>query len=359
MAQPARPGRAGRLLTAAVILLLVAAIIIAARKRRQATFSASRPMLGTIVSVTVGVHDRNTASAHLAAAFDRVAELEKALSAQDEKAELARINRSAGGEPVKVSEDLFRAVAAGVGWHNRSRGCFDIAAGPLIRLWQSCGRENRLPAAEELARARSLCGANRVTLEKTGRRVRIPVSGMSLHLGGLGKGYCADAVAALLRARGVASALICMSGDIYALGKRPDGASWRVGVQDPRRPDDPSALITVLRLHDEAVSTSGNYQRYVTIGGKKYSHIVDPRTGRTAQDVPGVTVIGPDTLTTDILGTALSVMGTKDGLQFVESYPGIEALFINFADRDIAILTRSSGFLAYEVKDKRAPDYRR
>ncbi|GAG06644.1 unnamed protein product, partial [marine sediment metagenome] len=186
-----------------------------------------------------------------------------------------------------------------------------------------------------------------------------PVRGMRPHLGGLGKGYCADAVAALLRARGVTSALICMSGDIYALGNRPDGTAWRVGVQDPRRPDDPSALIAVLQLHDEALSTSGNYQRYILIGGRKYSHIVDPRTGRTAEDVPSVTVIGPDTLTTDVLGTTLSVMGTKDGLQFVESYPGIEALFINFDDRDVAILTRSSGFSAYEVKDKGAPDYRR
>ncbi|GAG04509.1 unnamed protein product, partial [marine sediment metagenome] len=127
MVQAARSGRAGRFLTAAAVLLLVAAVVIAARNRRQATFSVSRPMLGTIVSVTVGARDRNTASKHLTAAFDRVTELEKALSAQNEKAELARLNRAAGGEPVKVSEDLFRAIAAGAGWHKRSHGCFDIA----------------------------------------------------------------------------------------------------------------------------------------------------------------------------------------------------------------------------------------
>jgi len=359
MTQPARHGRAGRFLPPAALLLLITALVIAARSRRQAAFSATRPMLGTIVSVTVGAHDRDTASAHLKAAFDRVAELEKALSAQDEQAELARLNRAAGGEPVTVSEDLYRAIAAGVAWHKRSRGCFDIAVGPLIRLWKSRGRENRLPTEEEIARARSLCGANRVALDKTKRSVRIPLKGMQLHLGGLGKGYCADTVAALLKSRGVTSALLVMSGDIYALGKRPDGAPWRIGIQDPRRPDDPSALITMVQLHDAAVSTSGNYRRYVMIGDRKYSHIVDPRTGLTAESVPSVTVIGPDALTTDILGTALSVMGTKEGLQFVESYPGVEALFINFDARDKPVFTRSSGFAAYEVKEKRAPDYRR
>lgn len=354
MFQPATPRRRALWRTAAALLAAgaVTAGVIAARQRTPPAptqFSARKALLGTIVSITVVAADERVAREHIAAAFARISELECALAAQHDDSELSRLNRAAGGPALAVSEDLYGAIAAGITWHRRTRGAFDIAAGPLLARWTQCGKSGRLPTEAETAQALALIGADRVVLDDRARSVRLPQKGMRLHLGGLGKGYCADAVARLLRERGVTSALVAASGDIRALGRRADGTAWRIGVQDPRRPDDATALVTVLELADQAVSTSGNYTRYVEIDGRKYSHIIDPRTGRTADNVPSVTVVGPDTLTTDVLGTALSVMGTEEGLAFVESLEGIEALFMNFEEERRPVLTRSRGFAAYEV----------
>ena len=343
-------------LTAATAFLLAAGC---GERSAEQTISESRSLLGTYVTITVGAQDNPKARAHLGAAFDRIAALERTLSARRPDSELSLALEKAKQEPAPVSDDLYRALAAGVAWRERSRGAFDITVGPLLNLWRICGKENRLPAAGELERARDLLGADAILLDEPARTVRLLKDTVAVDLGGLGKGFCADEVRKLLERRGVKRALIAVAGDIYALGRKPDGSPWRVGVQDPRKPNDPRALMTVLLLSDKAVSTSGNYQRYVEISGKRYSHIVDPRTGLTAENVPSVTVIGPDTLTTDVLGTTLSVLGVEEGLAMVEALPDIEALFITFDEQDRPTFFRSGGFAAYEAGANGGADYRK
>ena len=331
--------------------VIVAALVVAAvlTSRPVVPVSAERLMMGATVSITVLAESRAAGAAHLTAAFDRLSLLERAMSATLPDSELSRVNARAARAPVEVSERLFRAIGAGVAWHERTGGAFDITVSPLLALWRRSAQANRLPTRAELAAARGLLGADGIELDAGRRSVRFPAEGMRIHLGGLGKGFCADEVAALLRERGVRNAIIRVAGDIYTLGRRRGGLPWRVGVQDPRQPDSPEAMLTVLELSDMAVSTSGNYQRFVTIDGRRYSHIIDPRTGLAADDVPGVTVIGETTLSTDILGTALSVLGVSDGLRLIESLPGVEAMFVGFAEDGALRLTRSSGFSRYEV----------
>lgn len=319
-----------------------------AARRGSRPVTETRALLGTWVTITVGAPDEASGRAHLSAAFARIAELEQTLSAHRPNSELVRVNASAAREAVAVSEDLFAPVRAGVEWHRRSHGAFDITVAPLLDHWRACAKANRLPTAAEIARLRPLVDAGRIALDPAHRAIRFPVEGMRVDLGGIGKGYCADEAAKVLKAGGVASALVAVAGDIHALGRRPDGRRWRVGIQDPRRPDSPTALLATLELAQMAVSTSGNYQRFVEIQGRRYSHIVDPRTGMTADAVPSVTVIGPDALTTDIMGTALSVLGVGDGMALVESMANVEAMFVTFDDKDAPQFARSSGFAAYE-----------
>ena len=309
----------------------------------------TRALLDTDVTITVVAQNEAAARRHIEAGFDLMTRLQQVLNAYAEDSELSRLNAAAGGGAVKVSDDLFDAIRAGVQWHSRTRGAFDITVMPLVRLWRTCGRENRLPTAAELAQARALLGADRIELSEPERTVRLPVAGMTLDLGGLAKGYIVDAVARLYQCRGVTQALIAASGDILALGRRPDGTPWRVGIQDPRHPDSSKNLLRVLRLSDRAVSTSGNYQRHVTIGGERHSHIVDPRTGQTADAVPSVTVAGSSALATDILGTALSVLGVDEGLTLLATMPGAAALFVQLDERSEPKLTRSPGFAALEA----------
>ncbi len=351
-----------RFVTIALIVLgLVTAVMMRGKRvlggKTQASLTLTRQLLGTWVSITVVAADEKTSEAHIEAAFDRIAELDRLMSTYKEDSELSRVNRRAGEGPVAVSEDLFAAISAGVKWCRLSHGAFDIAVSPLLDLWRTCARADRLPTQEEIAALQPLFGAGRIELDAGARSVKFPVEGMRLDLGGLGKGYCADEVVELLKERGVRKALVAVAGDVYALGTRQDGLPWRVGVQDPRRPDSRSALLTVLELSDMAVSTSGNYQRYVEIQGRRYSHIVDPRTGKTADRVPSVTVIARDTLISDILGTALSVLGVEEGIEFVEEMPSVEALFVTIEDPEQPQFVRSSGFARYETASRHEPDY--
>jgi len=348
---------------ALVLCLLAFALVIGATLSRTRPPQASRPaatpasnpvsisetrgMLGTRVALTVVAGSEPEARADIAAGFERIAELDAIMSSYRPDSELMRLNERAGREPVKVSDDLYRAIEAGVIWNGRTQGAFDIACAPLLELWRHCGKLGRLPTADELARAKSLGGAARILLDPSAHTVRFPIAGMRLDLGGHGKGFIADEVEKVFLKRGVRNALISLSGDIRAMGRSAEGRPWRVGVQDPRNPE---AIITTLELADRSVSTSGDYEQFVEIQGKRYSHIVDPRTGWTAEGVSSDTVIGPDTTTTDVLDTGLNVLGVRDGLALVEQLKGVEVLFITFDEKGEMRLTRSKGFAAYEMK---------
>jgi len=360
------------LASAAVVVMVATAMLTRIRQRRvehqappansagpAVTLSETRKILGTFVTMTVVASDERLAGQHIHAAFDRIAELDRVLSTYRSDSEMAAVNSGAAHRPVAVSDDLFAAIRSGVEWHGHSRGAFDVAVGPLLDLWRTCGKADRVPSQDELSRVRRVLGADRIELDEAARTVRFPVDGMRVDLGGLGKGYCADEVHDLLESRGVTSALIAAAGDIRALGKRADGGPWRIGIQDPRNPDSSEALLAVVELAGLSVSTSGNYRRFVTIRGRRYSHIKDPRTGLCADHVPSVTVIGPDTVTTDVLGTALSVLGVEEGMAWVEQMPEIEALFITFAEQDAPQFARSSGFGKYESAVTGKPDYRK
>lgn len=340
---------------AAVLLALAAATFLAWLPfRRPADASTmvqeTRDVLSTFVTITVVARDEAAGQKEISGAFALIERLQETLSAYDPASELARVNAQAARAPVQVSGTLFEAMQTGVDWHERTGGAFDITVRPLLLLWRNGAKEDRLPTESELTAARALLGAGRLRLDPEHRTVALPFEGMTLDLGGLGKGFIADRVVHQLQRGGVRNALVANAGDIYALGRRADGLPWAVGVQDPRRLNDPKALLTVLHLSNRAVSTSGNYERYVTIQNKRYSHIVDPRTGRTAENVPSVTVIGPDVTTTDILGTALSVLGVEDGLALIEKLPGVEAMFVVYDEEDRPLITRSSGFAMYEAK---------
>lgn len=344
--------------TTLVVVFIVAAQY-AARAHERDVETRSQAALGTWVTVTLPKTADDSDDRNLADALDLVDELEEVLSTHSAEAELARLNNAPAGKPVRVSEPLYAAIEAGVEWRETSGGAFDITIRPLLAVWRRAGEQKALPSEAALAEARALVGADRLLLDPEKRTVAIPEEEIHIDLGGLGKGFIAERVADLLTKRGIESALIAMAGDIRAIGRRPGGKPWRVGIQDPRDPNNPRALITVLELTDCAVSTSGNYQRYVEIDGRRYSHIVDPRTGRPADHVPSVTVIGSDTLTTDILGTVLSVLGVEEGMKMVESMPEIEALFITFDDAGELELTRSEGFRQFEATRDTPTDYRK
>lgn len=275
--------------------LLLAASLVAAPLER---FETVEPHMGTLVRITLYAPDSDSARKGFAAAFERIRALDETLSDYKATSELSRLR---AGAPIPVSEDLFRLLSAAQDLARETRGAFDITLGAAIRVWREARRAHRLPAAEERRLALQRCGYRYLKLDPRRRAVQILQPGLQLDPGGIAKGFAASEALTVLRARGLPRSLVAVSGDLAIGDAPPDRAGWRVQVDRP------------LLLHNCAVSTSGDTEQYVEIGGVRYSHIIDPKTGLGLTTRIRVTVLARDGATADGLATALSVLTPSEG----------------------------------------------
>jgi thiamine biosynthesis lipoprotein len=258
--------------------------------------------------------------------------LDQILSDYRPESELMALSRSSGGPPRVLSDDLFRVLCRAREFAERTDGAFDPTVGPVIRLWRRARRERELPKVEQLSEALGRVGYAKLELDSAARTARLTMPRMQLDLGGIAKGFAADEAMAVLRQHGVPSALIAAAGDIVAGGAPPDQAGWRVGIAPWGADRPPEEFIT---LRDAAVSTSGDAEQFVDLGGTRYSHIIDPRTGKALTGRVAVTVIARDATTTDALATALCVLGAERGLPLADETPGAAARFMRQTERGI------------------------
>jgi thiamine biosynthesis lipoprotein len=283
-------------------------------------YEFTEPHMGTRFRIVLCAPDAATASRAATAAFTRIARLDDSMSDYNPGSELMSLSRQAGGPPIHVSEDLFRVLEKSQELAVRTNGAFDITAGPVIRLWRRARRRSELPDPQELAQARALVGYSNLRLDTAKRTVQLLKPGMQLDLGGIAKGFAADEALAVLRKQGINRALVAGGGDI-AVGAPPPGKEgWRIGIAPLKSPDAPPTHFLI--LHDAGVSTSGDAEQYVEIGGKRYSHIIDPRTGEALIGRRSVTVVAPSATASDSLATATSVLGPRQGLRLIKSFPG-------------------------------------
>lgn len=285
--------------------------------------------MGTEFKILLYTTNAEIARRACRAAFDRVAALDGALSDYDPESELMRLCDRAGGPPVAVSADLFDALSRSVALAERSGGAFDPTVNPVVRLWRRARRERKLPDPAALARARALVDYRRVELDAQARTVRLGVAKMKLDLGGIAKGYAAEAAMSVLKQHGLTRALVAAAGDIVVIGSPPGSPEgWPIAIE----PIEPGFATPVIRLKDGAVSTSGDSAQFVEIDGVRYSHIVDPRTGLGLRSRSSTTIVAQDGATSDGLGTAVSVLGPERGLRLVEETPGTAAFIQRVVD---------------------------
>lgn len=251
------------------------------------------------------------------AAFKRVAELDQIASDYRPTSELNNLTRNAVAQPVKVSEDLFVMLETAQNVSRLSDGAFDITCGPLVGLWREARKTRKLPSAEQIDTARGLVGWRKVKLDPAARTVQLEVPGMKLDLGGVAKGYAGDQVIKVLREHGIQSALFEFGGDIVVSDAPPGKAGWMVEIVAEKEGEEGK----VIPLTNAAISTSGDLEQSVVIDGKRYSHIIDPRTGLGTTDRALVTVIGPNGLTTDPLTKTGCVLGQK-AVELEKAFPG-------------------------------------
>jgi thiamine biosynthesis lipoprotein len=308
-------------------LPLVACLLgscIAERSPGLVVVQGERRIMAVPWKITVYARDHEAGAAAVAAALAEVERLEKVLSDYDPESELTRLSAQAPmPEPVAVSDDLWRVLVAAERLREESGGAFDIAVGPLTTLWRQARRSGRLPRADKLATARAATGAGAVELVAERQAVRLPRAGSRLDPGGIGRGYAADRALEILAGHGIEAALIDSSGDILVSGPPPGRESWRIAIA-PLRPGEPAES---LELVQAAVATSGDAYQAVEIDGVRYSHIVDPRTGKGVAGPAAVTVIAPDATAADALATAASVLGPAAAKDFLGRFPGVAARF--------------------------------
>ena len=315
--------------------LLVASCHFASRPQEapsELRFEYERGAMGTSFRLLFFASDRAAADSAADASFARIAELERELSDWSESSELSRTVAAATAAPgrlVATGPARFFLLAAGQEIARQSDGAFDVTVGPLVKLWRRARRQGELPKADALAAALAATGFGKLTLDPSTSSFALHSAGMALDLGGIAKGYAADQVLRLLEARGIPSALVAAGGDVGTSGPPPGETGWTVALAElAPDPADPVTPRFSVELAHASISTSGDESRYTEIGGVRYSHIVDPRTGIGLTERRLVSVIARDGTTADALATAVSVLGRERGLALVETTAGAATRFV-------------------------------
>lgn len=286
----------------------------------------ARPQMGTIFQVSVAARGRARADLErvVDAALDEVDRLEALFSEWRPGTEISEVNRLAGRAAVRVSPETFAIVEAAHRASVVSGGAFDVTFNALWGLWDFKSPAPKLPDPAEVARRVARIDYRKLTLDRAARSLYLARPGMKIGLGGIGQGYAADRVCEMLDAAGLPDHLIDGGGDVKACGSR-GGAPWSVAIKHPRR----EALLCMVGVGPAAIVTSGDYERFFEIGGRRYHHIMDPRTGYPARGVVSATVIARTATEADALATAALVLGPERGLRMLEDLPGVEGLLVD------------------------------
>lgn len=283
--------------------------------------------MGTRVSVELWADDEVRGRGLVDEVMREYRRIDDAMSTYKPDSEISLVNARAAESPVAISDELFGLVERSLELSQASGGAFDITYDSVGYLYDFRARQR--PTDAQIEERLGAVDYRHVVLDRERRTIFFTTAGVRINLGGIAKGWVVERAAAMLRERGVEHALLNAGGDTRVLGDRR-GEPWIVGIRHPRVADE---VVTRLPLIDEAISTSGDYERYFEENGRRYHHILNPATGRPTEGILTVTVIGPDGTLTDGLDTAIFVLGAEKGLELIERYPGYETIIVDAAGK--------------------------
>ena len=313
----------------AISLITVVLLVCITEYAGPPVIERTEQMMGTYATITI--IDGNTTRANIAmdAAFAEIKRIEELMSQYNESSEVSSLNRN-GTNWTALSRDTIYVLKKAEYYSRMSNGSFDITCNPLLNLWMvKVKEENRMPTPEEIEEVRELVGYEHLIIDEDRSRARFDKEGMSITLGGIAKGYAIDCASEKLIEVGVKHALVNIGGDMRAVGDK-NGVPWKVALQNPR---DKSEYITIIKLNNESVTTSGDYERYFFEEGKRVHHIIDPKTGYSADECISVTIITKNCTDADALSTTVFVMGPERGKALLDEL-GVKGLIIS-SDKQI------------------------
>ena len=287
-------------------------------------------LMGNRFEITVVAGNISEASTHIDNAVNEIRRIEKLLTTFDESSQTNLVNRHAGIEPVKIDKEMFDLIARSKKISELTQGAFDITYGSVDRrFWNFDQSMKSLPDPQEAKQHVRLINYQNVILDESKSTVLLKEKGMRIGFGGIGKGYAADRAKAILLNEGVKSGVVNAAGDLTAWGLQPNGAPWTIGIADPNAA---RSAFSYLEITNSSVATSGNYEKYVVIDGKKYSHTIDPKTGMPVAGIKSVTIISPSAELSDAMATPVMIMGIKVGLDMINQVRGLACIIIDDDD---------------------------
>jgi thiamine biosynthesis lipoprotein len=297
----------------------------------QQAYKRVLKLMGNRFEITVVSDDAAWAEERINDAVAEISRIEKLLTTFNENSQTAAINRMAGIEPVKVDKEVFDLIYRSLKISSLTQGAFDITYGSIDKsLWNFDVNMTSLPSKETAKKMVRLVNYHNVILDGKAGTVFLKEKGMRIGFGGIGKGYAADKAKFLLQEKGVQSGVVNASGDLATWGTQPDGKPWTVGIVNPYARFQP---FSYLEIGDMAIATSGNYEKYAVINGKKYSHTIDPKTGLPVAGIKSVTIICPSAELADALATPVMVMGVRAGLHLINQTKNIACIIIDDDDK--------------------------
>lgn len=323
-------------------------LLLAGCSKQERIYKESRIAMDTICTITVVSSSKRQAKEAVDAGFTEIKRLEGLLNFFSPDSEITAINRSSGYKPVRVSKETLNIIKKAVRISDYTNGAFDLAIGPLTRLWGFSDKTiPDVPKAQKIKNILPLVDYRKIKINDSTSEIFLEKRGMELDPGGISKGYAADKAIEVIKSSGIKAALVAIGGDIRGFGLKPDGSPWRVGIQNPRPKSglkaqgspplaegvgDEEDVFVTFYLKDMAVSTSGDYQRFFIKEGRRYHHIFNPKTGFPAEGVISVSVIAPEGYMADALSTGIFVLGSEKGIKLLESL-GISGIIVDMNKR--------------------------
>jgi thiamine biosynthesis lipoprotein len=293
----------------------------------KAVYSQSLMLMGNRFQISAVGPAEDWACERINAAIGEIRRIEKLLTTYSEESETNLINRHAGIGPVAVSRETFDIIQRSIRISAITQGAFDISYGSVDkRLWNFDAQMNELPDRLTAKKMVRLINYRNIILDQENSTVFLKEKGMRIGFGGIGKGYAAERAKRIMVEMGVDSGIVNASGDLAAWGYQPDGKPWMIGIANP---NSASQVISYLNITNMALATSGNYEKFIMIGGKKYSHTINPRTGLPITGIKSVTIISPNAELADAMATPVMIMGIRAGLDMIDQIKDIEAIVID------------------------------
>ena len=306
--------------------ILVAILLLTSFSYGQITHKKKTYLLGSPFEITVIATDSIQGNEFATMAIDEVKRIENLISDWIPTTQISKVNQNSGIQPVKVDNEVYELVERAIKVSKLTNGAFDISYASMDKIWKFDGSMKTMPTPEAIKKSVEKVGYQNIILNPKDTTLFLKNTGMKLGLGGIGQGYIADKIKALLQSKGCTSGIINVSGDINTWGKQLDGKPWTIGIVNPM---NKNKVFATFPLDDSAVETSGSYEKFVTFNGKRYSHIIDPRTGYPAQGIVSISVFAKQTEIADALATGVFVLGVEVGLDLVNQLKGIECVIVD------------------------------